>query len=707
MTEREMAEHDTVQTGVRLAQRLDAARRKRFVGRTGEVARFAAALAAPDPPFAVLHIYGPGGIGKTTLLHELGRIAQQAGRQVIYIDGRDVDPSPAGLLTVLGLALGIAPAHTSPARLAGYADLVLLVDTYEVLEGMDSWLRNVLLPNLGARSLAIIAGRHAPAAAWRTDLAWGELTQTLALRNLARDEARVYLATRGVAPTAIDAALDFTHGHPLALSLVADLLTQDAEGLPLDTAAPQLLHTLLARFLQSVPDAQHRLGLEICAHIRNTTETILTTTLGEQGSQVFAWLRELSFIEQGPFGLFPHDLARDVLDNDLRWRDPVGYVALHRRVRAALVEQFQSTTGIVQQQIFQNILFLHRTNAAIRPYYDWSASQAVFAEPATPQDYPALLDIFARHSGPATVKIVDYWLKQQPDAFFVVRTPPDSLMGVLCMLTLQQPTPQDCEIDPVVAAAWQHMQSTAPLQPGEIWTLDRFWEHVELSQQPSPVFNMGAVLSARAWLQLPNLSWSILVTHDYTLWRPAAEYVRHIFLPTGVQIGPQMHHMAYHDWRLEPWQLWMDAMAEEELGHATGQLSGQSQSPAAVQMAPIQRLSADDFAQAVRGALRDYHRPDQLAKNPLLHSGLLHTAPGVAALQAELQQAIDLLQAHPRDARLYRALYHTYLEPGISQEQIAEALDLPFSTYRHHLTQGIRRVVEWLWQRELEATRTD
>lgn len=59
------------------------------------------------------------------------------------------------------------------------------------------------------------------------------------------------------------------------------------------------------------------------------------------------------------------------------------------------------------------------------------------------------------------------------------------------------------------------------------------------------------------------------------------------------------------------------------------------------------------------------------------------------------------LEANPKDHKLYRALRRTYLEPAATQELAAELLDLPFSTYRRHLTQGIERVTEWLWQREL------
>jgi chromosomal replication initiation ATPase DnaA len=53
-----------------LADRLSAARRGAFVGRRAERALFAAALVGDGDPFAVLYIYGPGGIGKSALLHQ-------------------------------------------------------------------------------------------------------------------------------------------------------------------------------------------------------------------------------------------------------------------------------------------------------------------------------------------------------------------------------------------------------------------------------------------------------------------------------------------------------------------------------------------------------------------------------------------------------------------------------------------------------------
>jgi hypothetical protein len=72
-----------------------------------------------------------------------------------------------------------------------------------------------------------------------------------------------------------------------------------------------------------------------------------------------------------------------------------------------------------------------------------------------------------------------------------------------------------------------------------------------------------------------------------------------------------------------------------------------------------------------------------------------------AALQALLREAAASLTGNPKDEKLYRAIYHTYLEPAPTQERAAELLDLPFNTYRYHLANGLKRLTEWLWQREL------
>jgi hypothetical protein len=117
------------------------------------------------------------------------------------------------------------------------------------------------------------------------------------------------------------------------------------------------------------------------------------------------------------------------------------------------------------------------------------------------------------------------------------------------------------------------------------------------------------------------------------------------------------------------------------------------------------RQSPAEFEEAVRSALRDYTRPDLLADNPLMRSRLLADQAGreasADALQALICEAAETVRADPKDQKFYRAIYHTYLRPATTRERTEERLDLPFGTYRYHLSGGIERITKWLWQREL------
>jgi hypothetical protein len=120
-------------------------------------------------------------------------------------------------------------------------------------------------------------------------------------------------------------------------------------------------------------------------------------------------------------------------------------------------------------------------------------------------------------------------------------------------------------------------------------------------------------------------------------------------------------------------------------------------------------LSAEEFSGALRQALQDFTRPNLLVSNPLLRSRLVtervdaDSKPGDRAeiLREFLRETASRLQTNPRDEKLFRALDHTYFHPAPTQEIAAEKLDLPFSTYRRHLTAGIQRLTEMLWQLEI------
>jgi hypothetical protein len=686
----------------RLADRLAAARRGRFVGRLAELAQFRTALLANESRFAVLYVYGPGGVGKTALLGEFARLAAECGRPVVHIDGRNLDPSPPGFLLALRRDLGLEDGGSLTMRDWPPAG-VWLIDTYETLASLDAWLRESFLPQLPGRSLVVLAGRNPPAPAWRTDLDWASLTHDLALGNLRPEESQTYLATRGIPEEHHAEVLTFTRGHPLALALVADVLSRGEKLTVFDPRGePDVVRVLLERLVREVPSPTHRLALEACVLMWATTETVLADIVDSAESHdLFAWLRQQSFIEQGPHGLFPHDLARDVLDADLRWRDPVGSRKLIARLVAHLYARLQEARGVEQQRIWFDLLYLNRQNPYFRPYFEWSALGAAYAEPASPRDHAAIIEMTRRHQGDGEARIAQHWLGRQPQAFLVYRDVAGEVFGYMAHLTLHDATAEDAATDPALPAALTYAQRHGPVRSGEEITYLRFWMDRDAYQGVSPAINLTAINSSIYWMSHPKLAWNFIAIADPEYLEPHFTSIHMWRSPEAdFEVDGRRYGIFAHDWRVEPVAAWMTVK------HEFAAVTDSSPEPPAVPPRPsLLVLSEPDFADAVRQALRDFTRPDRLATNPLLRTRLVVTGgerdTPSATLQALLRAAVAPLAANPKGAKLHRALWHTYFEPAPTQEQAAELLGLPFNTYRYRLARGVEHVTATLWRREV------
>jgi hypothetical protein len=575
----------------------------------------------------------------------------------------------------------------------------LIIDTYETLAPLDSWLRETFLPQLPGQNLVVIAGRYPPAPAWRTDLDWAGLTRFISLRNLRPEESQTYLAVRGIPHEHHPEVLAFTHGHPLALSLLADVLSQ---GEKLTAFKPQnepdVVRILLEHLVQDVPSPKHRLALELCVMAWAMSEALLAEALGEEEAhELFEWLRRLSFIEQGQYGLFPHDLAREALDADLRWRNPEGYQELQQRVTAYLRDKFGRSTGLERQRARLDLLYLNRHKPGLKPFFDWEAFGSGYAEPALPEDAIPIVEMVRRYEGEESAQLALYWLQHQPQAFLVFRNLDGQLFGFMANLELHRLTPEELATDPALSAALDFAQRYGPVRPGEEMVYLRFWMGGETYQAVAPAINLTASNSVIYWLTHPKLAWNFIAMAQPDFWQPHFDSIHMQRSPEAdFEVGGRRYGVYSHDWRVEPASVWQETRAA-----AVSPSIPDLTKPAL----PLLVLSQPEFEEAVRQALRDYTRPDLLAANPLMRSRLIVEAAeppsSPAALQTLLREAAGTLTGNPKDEKLYRALYHTYLEPAPTQERAAELLDLPFSTYRYHLSHGLKRLIESLWQREL------
>jgi TolB-like protein len=111
-------------------------------------------------------------------------------------------------------------------------------------------------------------------------------------------------------------------------------------------------------------------------------------------------------------------------------------------------------------------------------------------------------------------------------------------------------------------------------------------------------------------------------------------------------------------------------------------------------------LAYAEFAAALKDALRNFHSPDLLARNPLRRSGIrnLPASAGPLELQTLLIESANTLFGNPRDEKLRRVIELTYFQPAPKQEAVADRLSLSFGTYRRHLTTARDRLTRWLWE---------
>jgi hypothetical protein len=156
-----------------------------------------------------------------------------------------------------------------------------------------------------------------------------------------------------------------------------------------------------------------------------------------------------------------------------------------------------------------------------------------------------------------------------------------------------------------------------------------------------------------------------------------------------------------NDFRRVPVDQWLELLTERALArdfHPT---------TADEHVVPLLVLSRSEFDDAVRHALRNLSRPDELSSSPLLRSALVRADGGdvdaTTTLVAVIRSAVDRLRDDPRDDRPHRVLDRTFLRPAGTQERAAEVLDLPMSTYKRLLRRGIDRVTGYLWEQELSA----
>ncbi|GAA3605259.1 AAA family ATPase [Microlunatus ginsengisoli] len=680
-----------------MADRLDRGRARAFVGRRVELAGFAALLASPEP--AVVIVHGPAGIGKSTLIRQFASLAEDHGAACWSISGRDLPPTVEALEVRLAPVLGGPDPAPSPTR------QVVLIDDYELLASVDTALRDAIAPRLPGDIVLVLAGQHAPSVGWRTDEGWSPLLHVIALGGLDRADCDGYLTARGVPADLVEPVVAFSHGHPLALALAGELTRQ--KGALTVPESADVVATLMDRLLHEVTSAEQRAAIEAAAQVRALDEPLLAALLDQPDCyELFRWLRARPYVQTGATGLVLHDLVREVVSRDLRWRHPERHVALHERARTEYLARLDHPDPAVQALALLDLIFLHPD---LRGFLQTSeASAALRLEPARAGDGAAIEAMIGRHEGADSAAIARHWLAERPADWWSVRGPDGAVEGALCLLPLERLGADDAAQDPAVAAARAELASHPPLRPGETATLFRFWLAAETYQSVSAAQSIIATQFARHFLTTRALAVTLIPFAEPGPWEAFCAYVDQRRAPRAdFTVGGRTYACFGHDWRIVPPAEWLARLSRQEVG--VGGPADPPPSPAPAP--PVLVLDESTFAAEVRQALRSYSRPDRLRTSPLLRCRFVTTrltgsegvAETVEVLRGQLKEAADSLADVPADRRLHRVLVRAYLSPAPSLERAAEVLELPSSTFRRLLGTACGRVATLLWHRELDA----
>ncbi len=670
--------------------RLDAARQRAFVGREGVIDLFRQGVEAEEPPFVVLFVHGPGGVGKTTLLRRLALEARAADVRLVELDGHAMDVKSEAVLRALGAS--------SLDELMGRDErLVVTIDTYELLAPLDAWIRDRLAPALPAGAILVLAGREPPSADWRVDPGWASLLASVALDNFGPEESARLLEARGVDEELRGAIHELTYGHPLALALVADVMREGGERPRRLT--PNVVGTLLDSLLRAVPTEQHREALSLAALARLLTRPLLSKLVGDDDGSLYEWLARLSFIERTAEGLYMHDLVRDVLILADEERDAVVAEERRKAIGMLAAEDILNAPPERRDRAALNLIHVFRGNPDMKPYFDWQTRFGGSSRAMREEELPILLELAREHEGEAAERLARRYHAERPESFIALESADGHLGGFLVYLRLDEDA-LDAErarddADPALEAVGQTIAQHGPLREGEHAGVLRFWLWRDGYQDlgsPTHVAHSRHVLIE--WSTARGLGPALVVVQRADVWDEFLtgidfNRVRDVPEADPIRIGGRTFHLFMHDFRVRPAVAWLAGTKSDDAR------------PAVI-------LGRDAFADAVRAALRACAgAPDQLASSPLLGSRLLaewaeDETPTPAMIREVLEVAVSSL-ADERDERPRRAVEVTYLKGAPTQEAAAERLGLSFSTYRRALAKGVDGAIDWLWARETSA----
>lgn len=640
-----------------LAARLEDRDRRRFTGRRIEIAFLDQCLDAADPPASVVHVCGPGGIGKSTLLREVARRARDRGRTVVALDGRELGPAPGVLEDAL-------------RAVANDARPVVLLDSYEQMAALDPHLRHELLPALPDESLVVIAGRGTPDPGWFAG-GWESLTARLDLNAMAPEEATRLLAAHGVSDERVPAIIDWAAGSPLALALAADAALADARwNAARSPDRPDILRSLLHRLVETELQDIRPSALSIAVVARSTTPELLRAVLpDEDADEGYRQLSGLTVTEPLGNGIMIHELVRKVLLADLRQRNPDLERELRRKIADYLYERAMAGDPLLIVDMAHLV-----ENPMIKWGFGWDGSIGLRIDAVRPGDADQAQRGPGNGADPHLWPLTLRYFTEAPARVAIARDDGDRICGYMVCMSLAT-APKFADADPLTGPWLAHARSNVDLGDSVLWqsAVDFTGEgKVQAMLGIAGVLRSGAVSPRFAYLPIDSRV------------RGAGEFAKAIGARHLPELDASFDTMKLECYRLDYGPGGLFALVRNQIYAELGL-------PEPEQPAPVRPPIVD--LETVRDVLKNFRVPRELARSSLAR-GVSVSERAESVRELVRTAAADAFGDSETEKLLYSVLVFGYLEPLRSHEEAAARLCMSRAAYFRRLRTAVERLSE-------------
>jgi transcriptional regulator/AAA ATPase-like protein len=438
-----------------------------FVGRSKELAFLSNGLETSMPPVSFVH--GIAGIGKSRLLEAFTAQARARKASVLSLDCRQFEPTPLGFLRHLGSVVGqdLPSAGEACEQLRKMRQrVVIILDNYEVLRLLDTWLRQDFVPELPKNVHVILCGREAPLAAWLCTPGWSGLFRSLSVESLRETEAIELLSLSGIDENRALHINRFTRGHPLALTLAAATLAgPNRPGLE-DLALHHVIEELARMYLNEISDDITRRALEAASVVRCATISLLRAMLPEAAAQdVYERLRSLPLVHAQRDGLQVHDSLQHAIALSLKASDPDRYLRYRRAAWYQLRTEVR-TAPVSELWRYTADMIYWIENPVVREAFFPTENTIYSVEPARADDADRIFEIARKWDGPEAVRGLELCWKHLPQSFSVLRDAARNIRGFKCLLDTEALPPELSHADTAVANWLDHL-AASPVPPAQ------------------------------------------------------------------------------------------------------------------------------------------------------------------------------------------------------------------------------------------------